>query len=1212
MERARAAAVAALFAVLALSTVALAAVAPFVRSVGLPAAAVAWPPSTLLVSELQTGGASASDEFVEIANMGGADADLAGLEVVYVTSTGGTVTRKATWAASTILAPGRRLLIANTSGVYASIADATYSGGFAATGGSIVLRVVGGAPVDAIGWGDATNAFVEGSPAAAPAAGQSTERRPGGPAGNTTDTNDNAADWFAQATPNPQNLAAPPVPAPAPSASPTVVPTAVATPTPTPTPMATVAPTATPTPVPSATAGPTASPTPAATASPSASPSPTPQPTASPTETLTPSISPTASPVITPSPTPSPTVTPEPTTAPTPTPSPSPSPTPTPAPTASPTPTPSPSPMPIVDARALPDGTVAIIEGILTMDLPSLESGRSATIQDGTAGIAVYLGATPVAPWPAGEAVQLTGTIDERYGARTLRVDLADVVDLGPAALPDAAAASTGSIGEALEGTLVTVTGTTSGSPTSFADGLGLLVDDGSGAVRVIVGPVALGGAAVPSGTLVVVTGPVGQRDSTGTGTSGYRINTTLAGELSLLPDPTPSPTPAPTASPTAAPTATPAPTPSPVVTPSPSPTPAPSPSPTPTPTPTPSAAITIADARGRPVGSVVTVVGVVTAETGRIGAPPVIAIADTTAGIAVRLPDGTAAPARGTQVRVSGATSAPYGQLEIRPASGGLTVLGIAALPQPLAVEGTDLGESTEARLVVLEGTQVGAPRKSATGDITIDVIDVAGTTIRVESDASSRITVADLKAGAAHRFVGIVGQRASRKGVLDGYRIWLRDRADIQAPLVQDPGASPGPTSGPGASPTPGASSGAPQLSIAAASGLDDAAASIAGVVIGAPGLLDSSGRLIVLEDETGGIEVLLPTDAPLPSAGARIRVTGTVGRAWGAPRLHATAIEVLEAHVDVAPVILSAAPGEAEEWQLVRIAGSVTKVTRLGDRWRADVRVGTADVLVTGLSGSGIPSTLLVEGRAATIVGIVRRPYPTATDRRWSVTPRGTFDIALGPASGSGHPGGAGPGGAGTSASGSGAAYAGSGASGSIPDVDLAALADHVGELVRIGGLVAGLTADGFTLDDGTAIGTIRLAGQAAAFHDLLEAGDAIGLVGRVERATGGYGLLVDDPAGLVRLGDLGEVVPIAATATIAPGSDPAGHASTTAGLGGSLGIGPGLPGLVGLLLVSMASLGLTFARRRQAHRRLVAVISSRVAALRGGSSPGSVVR
>ena len=179
MERARVAAVAALLAILAVATAVLAAVVPSSGSSGL-AASVAWPTSLLVVSEVQTGGTSASDEFAELANVGSAEIDLAGLELVYVTSTGGTVTRKATWASTTILAPGRHLLVANAAGVYASIADATYTGGFAATGGSIVLRAVGGAPVDSVGWGDATNAFIEGIGAPAPAAGTSIERRPGG------------------------------------------------------------------------------------------------------------------------------------------------------------------------------------------------------------------------------------------------------------------------------------------------------------------------------------------------------------------------------------------------------------------------------------------------------------------------------------------------------------------------------------------------------------------------------------------------------------------------------------------------------------------------------------------------------------------------------------------------------------------------------------------------------------------------------------------------------------------------------------------------------------------------------------------------------------------------------------------------------------------------------------------------------------------------
>src|SRR5712691_195791 len=128
MDRVRRAGTLALFLLIAVMAVATVSAAPAElggrAAAGRLVAAVAWPTSTLLVSEIVTGGASASD-------------DLAGLEIAYVTSTGGTVTRKATWPTSTILEAGRHLLIANSTGIYAATADATYSGGFAAAGGAI-------------------------------------------------------------------------------------------------------------------------------------------------------------------------------------------------------------------------------------------------------------------------------------------------------------------------------------------------------------------------------------------------------------------------------------------------------------------------------------------------------------------------------------------------------------------------------------------------------------------------------------------------------------------------------------------------------------------------------------------------------------------------------------------------------------------------------------------------------------------------------------------------------------------------------------------------------------------------------------------------------------------------------------------------------------------------------------------------------------------
>ena len=103
--------------------------------------------------------------------------------------------------------------------------------------------------------------------------------------------------------------------------------------------------------------------------------------------------------------------------------------------------------------------------------------------------------------------------------------------------------------------------------------------------------------------------------------------------------------------------------------------------------------------------------------------------------------------------------------------------------------------------------------------------------------------------------------------------------------------------------------------------------------------------------------------------------------------------------------APRTLSGGPGIAVEWRLVRVAGTIVDVHKLGDRWRAELRVGSARVAISGLPGARIPSATLVEGRRATIVGIARRPYPGAADRRFAVVPRSSADVAVSSAGSSG---------------------------------------------------------------------------------------------------------------------------------------------------------------------------------------------------------------
>jgi hypothetical protein len=1180
MHRARHAGVPALIAILLLTAVVSAGRTPAQRGGPRLVADVGWPVSSLVLSEVLTGGTSASDEYVEIANQGVTAVELSGLEVVYVTASGTTITRKATWSAPTALDPGRRLLLANGVGIYAPLADAVYTGGLAATGGALVLRIVSGTPIDAIGWGDATNAFVEGTAATAAPAGSSLERKPGGAAGNGADTNDNALDWFVQGAPSPQGLAAPPVPDGGPTPTPTAQPTPTATPpgsatpgvTPTPTPDVTPTPTATPAPTPTPTPTPAASPTP----TPTPTPAPTPTPTPGPSATPTPGASPTASPTAAPSPTPTP----------------APTATPTPSPVPSATPIPTPSILAIADARALTDGDGATIEGVLTTDLGTLEGGRGGFVQDDSGGIALYLDAPVAAAWPAGTELRVTGTVASRYGQRTIKAAESGLVRGESTGLPGSLELATAGATEVVEGQRITVTGTTVGSAGALADGLGITVDDGSGPVRAVIAEAALAGRTVPSGTSVIVTGPLGQRDSSGTGLAGYRIHATLPGELAIVeptpsPTPSPTPTPAPTATPTPTPAGTPTPTPAPTATPRPTPTATPGPTTSPTPTPGFSDPAT---ARHASIGTRVAVRATVTAEVGRLGSAPLFAIGDANGGILVRLPDGVARPTRGTIVEVRGALADPYGQLEIRPAVQDLRAVGSGAQPGPVQVPPAGLAEAMEGRLAATTGRVAATPVKS--GNSTVVTLERDGAaSIKVMTDASSGLDRTSFEVGATYRITGIVGQRASRKDAPDGYRLWLRDRADLQRL------AGPAPSSG--ASPSPGESgpgSAVPTSTIARALGQEGLVA-VSAIVTAPATLLDATGRRVVVQDASAAVEVLLPVGVVAPPVGIRVRVEGRMGRAYGAPRLQATRVALAGRAAVPAPSVLRSPPAEADEWQLVRIHGTVSDVARLGDRWRAEVEVGSAQVVIVGQAGAGIAHGTLVEGRQATVVGIVRRPYPTASDQRFTIVPRYPADVhvAAGPVSG-GPP---------SATGGSGTRPPSGGSTSPTPpplagrDVDLADIAAHVGQRVRVGGLVRELVPDGFVLDDGTASGMVVLRGDAVELLPLLEPGDAVNASGMVQEVAGELVVVVSDAGSLALAGDLRAADASAPAELESPASGGPGGGTTAADVGELPGASPGLTGLGTVLAISVLSVAVTGLRRWQARRRLGLRVAARLA-------------
>jgi hypothetical protein len=228
----------------------------------------------------------------------------------------------------------------------------------------------------------------------------------------------------------------------------------------------------------------------------------------------------------------------------------------------------------------------------------------------------------------------------------------------------------------------------------------------------------------------------------------------------------------------------------------------------------------------------------------------------------------------------------------------------------------------------------------------------------------------------------------------------------------------------------------------------------------------------------------------------------------------------------------------PGAAVEWRLVEVRGILAEVHRSGDRWTAELVDGTRRMALTGLTGSGIPVDRLVEGRIATVTGIVKRAYPTATDQRFSIAPRSTHDLVVAGAAGgsAGSPGT--PSGSTASAS---PPPDGSGTSPAVIDIALADLAANVGRVVRVGGLVTAVEAGIVRLEDGTATATLALEGEASEVVTLIRPGDILNATGTPDDRDE-IVLVVSDPADVVLLGVPESSETVAAVGSFVPAALP----------------------------------------------------------------------
>jgi endonuclease G len=156
--------------------------------------------SSLVISQIQVAGDgtdAANDEFIEIHNVSSSDIDLNGYRVVYRSAAGTNDVQVTSWAATTMIPAGGYYLIGHTPAYNgAAAADRAFdsSVAFSATGGGMGIRngaLNTGTLVDSLGYGTATNAFVEGTVATAPAANNSAARKSNG----CQDTDNNANDF---------------------------------------------------------------------------------------------------------------------------------------------------------------------------------------------------------------------------------------------------------------------------------------------------------------------------------------------------------------------------------------------------------------------------------------------------------------------------------------------------------------------------------------------------------------------------------------------------------------------------------------------------------------------------------------------------------------------------------------------------------------------------------------------------------------------------------------------------------------------------------------------------------------------------------------------------------------------------------------------------------------------------------------------------------
>lgn len=165
----------------------------------------------IVISQFQVAGGTANDEFIELHNTSANPVDLNGLRVVYRSASGTNDVLFAEWTTSTIIPAGGYYLIASTGYDGSVTPNFIYNPtacqcSMSATSGGLAVRngaSNSGVILDSVGYGSATNAFVETATTTAPSANSGQARL-----NNGCQDSDNNSNDFSNVNPaTPRNAA---------------------------------------------------------------------------------------------------------------------------------------------------------------------------------------------------------------------------------------------------------------------------------------------------------------------------------------------------------------------------------------------------------------------------------------------------------------------------------------------------------------------------------------------------------------------------------------------------------------------------------------------------------------------------------------------------------------------------------------------------------------------------------------------------------------------------------------------------------------------------------------------------------------------------------------------------------------------------------------------------------------------------------------------